>query len=260
MILNEQRNLSLCRRAPIPSIDTIEASKAKAYRHRLRRRIHMLERSRDKLQSTQSSVQKQFTSLRDLVMEKKHRLYELFALNRLYDEVSDIEEWLWNRTEDALIENTGRDSDECGRLQRDFHEIQQTVIRDGTTDQMVYTSLTTPNLLISNFAIIGQMPSMPDSPERLMRAVITCRQMIALKHSDSPQIAQWLDRLIEDWRELIELLHTRGELLQAAGNRHLFLSRCEVSLINLNKGFNCDKWTDHPRCGDKLFVFVRGLI
>lgn len=91
MIVNEQHSLAICRKTPISPNNLTETTKAKAYRHRLRRRIHILERSRDKLQTTQISVEKQFTCLRDLVLEKKHRLYELFALNRLYDEISDIE-------------------------------------------------------------------------------------------------------------------------------------------------------------------------
>lgn len=96
---------------------------------------------------------------------------------------------------------------------------------------MIRESLTTSLKSINDFAVIGQMTAMTDGPERLARAIITCRQMIALKHSDSPQIAQWLERIVEDWDELVDLLTTRGELLQTAGNRHLFLSRCEVSHI-----------------------------
>lgn len=91
MIAAEQKNLS--RYLTIAALfgNADETAKAKAHRHKLRRRIHMLERSSAKLLSTQTSVQKQFTDLRDLVMEKKHRLYELLALNRLYEEVSDVE-------------------------------------------------------------------------------------------------------------------------------------------------------------------------
>nr|CDS18680.1 Pleckstrin y [Echinococcus granulosus] len=219
--------------------DTDKTAKAKVHRHKLRRRIHILERSSVKLRSTQTSVQKQFTDLRDLVMEKKHRLYELLALNRLYEEVSDIEEWIRSRTEEALIDNTGRDFDEWTRLQIDFCDTYRSLIHDGVTDQLVHEGLTSTPKLPPDFALLGQLPPLTDSPERLVRAIMVCRQMILLKHSDSPQIAQWQDRLIEDWCELRELLQTRGELLKAAGNRLLFLRRCEEVITDLCEKMDC---------------------
>lgn len=60
-------------------------------RHQLRRRIHALDRSAEKLTAAQASVQKQFEGLVDAFMEKKHRLYELLALNRVFEEVNEIE-------------------------------------------------------------------------------------------------------------------------------------------------------------------------
>ncbi|KAM3174615.1 hypothetical protein ACTXT7_010180 [Hymenolepis weldensis] len=233
-IISEQKRLNRCINAASLFVEIDEASKARAHRHKLRRRIHMLERSSVKLCSTQTSVQKQFTDLRDLVMEKKHRLYELLALNRLYEEVSDVEEWMWSKTEEALAENTGRDLEECARLQREFRETHHNIIREGVTDQRIEECLTS-HPPATDFALIGQLPPMSDSPDRLIRAIIVCRQMIKLKHSDSPQIAQWQDRLIEDWGELRELLKTRGELLQAAGNRLLLLNRCEEAIADLNE-------------------------
>lgn len=135
---------------------------------------------------------------------------------------------MWSKTEEALVENTGRDLEECARLQREFRETHHSIIREGVTDQRIEECLTS-HLPATDFALIGQLPPMSDSPDRLIRTIIVCRQMIKLKHSDSPQIAQWQDRLTEDWGELRELLKTRGELLQAAGNRLLLLNRCEVS-------------------------------
>uniref|UniRef100_A0A5K3FD75 PH domain-containing protein n=2 Tax=Mesocestoides corti TaxID=53468 RepID=A0A5K3FD75_MESCO len=238
MILVEKEKLTRCLEASVLITKASKAAGAKAYRHKLRRRIHMLERSATKLKATQASVQKQFTDLRDLVMEKKHRLYELLALNRLYKEVSDLEDWIWSRTHEVLTDNTGRDLDECARLQRDFLDLHRSIIGDGTTDQEIEHTLTHAPTTAPDFATIGQLPALPDSPERLVRAITVCRQMILLKHSDSPQIAQWQDRLIEDWCELRELLKTRGELLQAAGNRLLFLQRCEGVIMDLNDKIN----------------------
>ncbi|KAL5965403.1 Spectrin beta chain, partial [Taenia solium] len=233
MIAAEQKKLSRYLKIAAFFVNTYET--AKMNRHKLRRRIHMLERSSAKLLSTQTSVQKQFTDLRDLVVEKKHRLYELLALNRLYEEVSDVEEWIWSRTEEVLVENTGRDLDEWTHLQRDFCDTYRRLIRNEVTDQLVHEDLTSTPKLPDDFALLGQLPPLSDGPERLVRAIMVCRQMIYLKHSDSPQIARWQDRLNEDWRELRELLQTRGELLKIAGNRLLFLQRCEEATTDLRE-------------------------
>ncbi len=91
MISAEQENLNRCLEVSHLITEPAAANDAKTLRHKLRRRIHGLERSATKLKGTQTSVQRQFTDLRDLVMEKKHRLYELLALNRLFEEVSDLE-------------------------------------------------------------------------------------------------------------------------------------------------------------------------
>ncbi|VDK37034.1 unnamed protein product [Taenia asiatica] len=235
MIAAEQKKLSRYLKIAALLVNTDETAKAKMNRHKLRRRIHMLERSSAKLLSTQTSVQKQFTDLRDLVVEKKHRLYELLALNRLYEEVSDVEEWIRSRTEEVLVENTGRDLDEWAHLQRDFCDTYRKLICNEVTDQLVHEDLTSASKLPDDFALLGQLPPLSDSPERLIRAIMVCRKMIYLKHSDSPQIAQWQDRLHEDWCELRELLQTRGELLKIAGNRLLFLHRCGEAITDLRE-------------------------
>ncbi|VDL60838.1 unnamed protein product [Hymenolepis diminuta] len=142
-------------------------------------------------------------------MEKKHRLYELLALNQLYEEVSDAEEWMWSKTEEALIENAGRDLDEC------------------VTDQRIEECLTS-RPPATDFVLIEKLSPLSDSPDRPIQAIIVRRQMIKLEHSNSPRISQWQDGLIEDWRELRELFKIKGELLQSAGTRLPLLNRCEL--------------------------------
>ncbi|BHF57414.1 hypothetical protein SprV_0100035500 [Sparganum proliferum] len=212
---------------------------AKRRRHQLRRRIHALERSATKLTASQQSLQKQFTDLLNLVLEKKHRLRELLALNRLYDDVADLEagcEWMDSQTREALLCQTGRDLEECARLQQQFVQLQWRVLgpQAEVTGQLVEASFDRrPELRLDQsaacleLAATGDLPPLPDGPEKLLRAVQTCRHLIALRHSDSPRIALWQGRLAEDWQGLRELLDTRAELLRAAGNHLLLLRRCE---------------------------------
>nr|VZI40668.1 unnamed protein product [Spirometra erinaceieuropaei] len=212
---------------------------AKRRRHLLRRRIHALERSATKLTASQQSLQKQFTDLLNLVLEKKHRLKELLALNRLYDDVADLEagcDWMTSQTREALLCQTGRDLEECARLQQQFAQLQWRVLgpEPEVTGQLVEASFDRrPELRLDQsaacleLAATGDLPPLPDGPEKLLRAVQTCRHLIALRHSDSPRIALWQGRLAEDWQGLRELLDTRAELLRAAGDHLLLLRRCE---------------------------------
>uniref|UniRef100_A0A183SWE4 PH domain-containing protein n=1 Tax=Schistocephalus solidus TaxID=70667 RepID=A0A183SWE4_SCHSO len=145
-------------------------------------------------------------------------------------------EWMSAQTREALICQTGRDLDECSRMQRQFGQLQRRVLgpEPDVTGQLIEASFDRrPELRLSQsaacaeLATAGALPPLPDGPEKLLRAIQTCRQLIALRHSDSPRIALWQGRLAEDWQDLRELLNTRGELLRAAGNRLLFFRRCE---------------------------------
>uniref|UniRef100_A0A0V0J8D2 Uncharacterized protein n=1 Tax=Schistocephalus solidus TaxID=70667 RepID=A0A0V0J8D2_SCHSO len=236
MRLNKERLSALKRVSQDLPAESGQSEAAKRRRHQLRRCIHALERSATKMLTSQQSLQRQFKDLLDLVWEKKHRLRELLALNRLYEDVADLEEWMSAQTREALICQTGRDLDECSRMQRQFGQLQRRVLgpEPDVTGQLIEASFDRrPELRLSQsaacaeLATAGALPPLPDGPEKLLRAIQTCRQLIALRHSDSPRIALWQGRLAEDWQDLRELLNTRGELLRAAGNRLLFFRRCE---------------------------------
>ena len=66
--------------------------------------------------------------------------------------------------------------------------------------------------------------------ERVAAANHTCDNLIALAHSDSATIAEWKDTLNERWEDLLELIETRAQELQASWERHKFFSDCKETL------------------------------
>ena len=66
--------------------------------------------------------------------------------------------------------------------------------------------------------------------ERVEAANDVCDQLIASDHSDSAIIAEWKDTLNERWEDLLELIETRQQELQASWERHKFFSDCKETL------------------------------
>ena len=66
--------------------------------------------------------------------------------------------------------------------------------------------------------------------ERVASANEICDQLIALDHSDSATIAEWKDNVNEAWADLLELIDTRTQLLQASWELHKFYYECKDTL------------------------------
>ena len=66
--------------------------------------------------------------------------------------------------------------------------------------------------------------------ERVAAANNICDNLIASDHSDSATIAEWKDTLNERWTDLLELIETRLQELQASWERHKFFSDCKETL------------------------------
>ncbi|XP_021339608.1 spectrin beta chain, non-erythrocytic 1-like, partial [Mizuhopecten yessoensis] len=66
--------------------------------------------------------------------------------------------------------------------------------------------------------------------ERVSAANENCDQLIAAEHSDAAAIAEWKDNLNEAWNDLLELIDTRTQMLQASWELHKFYSECKDTL------------------------------
>ena len=66
--------------------------------------------------------------------------------------------------------------------------------------------------------------------ERVAQANDICDQLIAAGHTDSATIAEWKDQINEMWADLLELIDTRTELLQASWLLFKFYNDCKDTL------------------------------
>ncbi len=69
--------------------------------------------------------------------------------------------------------------------------------------------------------------------ERVAQANDACDQLIAVGHSDAPTIALWKDSLNEAWENLLELIDTRTQMLEASRMLHKFFHDCRDCLSRI---------------------------
>ena len=70
--------------------------------------------------------------------------------------------------------------------------------------------------------------------ERVSSANEICDRLISLNHTDSAAIAEWKDSVNETWSDLLELIDTRTQLLQASWELHKFFYECRDTLERIN--------------------------
>jgi spectrin beta len=66
--------------------------------------------------------------------------------------------------------------------------------------------------------------------ERVARANDACDSLMQSGHSDAPQIALYKDNLNEAWENLLELIDTRTQMLEASKALHKFFHDCRDCL------------------------------
>jgi spectrin beta len=66
--------------------------------------------------------------------------------------------------------------------------------------------------------------------DRVNDANQLCDQLISIGHSDAATIAEWKDGLNEAWTDLLELMETRTQMLQASWDLHKFFHDCKDTL------------------------------
>jgi spectrin beta len=60
-----------------------------------------------------------------------------------------------------------------------------------------------------------------------------CDQLISDGHTDAPTIALWKDSLNEAWENLLELIDTRTQALEASRQMHKFFYDCRDCLARI---------------------------
>ena len=143
----------------------------------------------------QAQIDKLYAGLKDLAVEKRGKLedgMQLFALKR---EVDDIMQWISEREVVATSQELGQDYEHVTMLLdrfKDFSRETQTI-----------------------------------GNERVNNANEASDALISSGHMDAAIIAEFKDTLNDAWADLLELIETRIQMLQASWKLHKFFHDCK---------------------------------
>uniref|UniRef100_T1HWC3 Spectrin beta chain n=1 Tax=Rhodnius prolixus TaxID=13249 RepID=T1HWC3_RHOPR len=149
----------------------------------------------DQIGVKQSQVDKLYAGLKDLAGERRAKLDEALQLFMLNREVDDLEQWIAEREVVAGSHELGQDYDHVTLLWERFKEFARDTEATGA--------------------------------ERVQAVNGIADGLIAQGHSDSATIAEWKDGLIEAWQDLLELISTRTQMLEASRELHKFFHDCK---------------------------------
>ncbi|XP_076171630.1 spectrin beta chain isoform X4 [Ptiloglossa arizonensis] len=160
-----------------------------------RQLINDQHRLADQIAVKQSQVDKLYAGLKDLAGERRAKLDEALQLFMLNREVDDLEQWIAERELVAGSHELGQDYDHVTLLWERFKEFARDTEAIGS--------------------------------ERVAAVNGIADSLIATGHSDAATIAEWKDGLNEVWQDLLELIETRTQMLQASRELHKFFHDCK---------------------------------
>ncbi|XP_067680907.1 spectrin beta chain-like isoform X4 [Haliotis asinina] len=149
----------------------------------------------DSIAVRQSQVDKLYAGLKDLAGERRGQIEEVLKLYTLRREIDDLLLWIQEKSIHAGSNEPGQDFEHVTILQERFKEFAR------ETENM------------------GQ--------ERVARANEICDQLIAAEHTDAASVAEYKDTVNEAWTDLLELIDTRTQMLQASFELHKFYHDCK---------------------------------
>ncbi|XP_077395251.1 spectrin beta chain, erythrocytic isoform X2 [Festucalex cinctus] len=138
----------------------------------------------EKIIRRQSQVDKQYAELSELAEDRRRKLehaYQHFLLSR---EVDDLEQWISERDVVASSQEMGQDLDHVTLLRDKFREFARETGAQGQ--------------------------------ERVDAVNRTIYQLIEAGHGEAIAMAEWKDGINESWADLLELIDTRAQLLNAS--------------------------------------------
>uniref|UniRef100_A0A914C484 Spectrin beta chain n=1 Tax=Acrobeloides nanus TaxID=290746 RepID=A0A914C484_9BILA len=149
----------------------------------------------------QAQIEKLYAGLQDLSKERRKRLDETLQLYGLHREIDDLLQWIADKEVVAGSHENGQDYEHVQMLQERFQQFARDTEAIGS--------------------------------ERVAAANHDCDQLIAIGHTDAPTIALWKDSLNEAWENLLELIDTRAQILEASRQMHKFFHDCRDCLSRI---------------------------
>ncbi|EGT59246.1 hypothetical protein CAEBREN_20251 [Caenorhabditis brenneri] len=149
----------------------------------------------------QAQIEKLYAGLQDLSKERRKRLEETLELYALHREIDDLLQWIADKEVVAGSQENGQDYEHVQMLQERFQQFARDTENIGS--------------------------------ERVANANDGCDSLIANGHTDAPTIALWKDSLNEAWENLLELMDTRAQILEASRLLHKFYHDCRDCLSRI---------------------------
>jgi len=140
-------------------------------------------------------VDKLYAGLRDLANERRAKLDDALKLFRLNREVDDLEQWIAEKEVVAGSHELGQDFDHVSLLIERFKEWAKETESIGA--------------------------------ERVAAVNEIADSLISVGHMDAATIAQWKDSLNDAWADLLELIDTRNQMLEASRELHKYFHDCK---------------------------------
>ncbi|XP_023337071.1 spectrin beta chain isoform X7 [Eurytemora carolleeae] len=146
-------------------------------------------------------VDKLYAGLKDLANERRAKLDDALKLFRLNREVDDLEQWIAEREVVAGSHELGQDYEHVSLLIERFKEFAKETESIGN--------------------------------ERVEAANEIADSLISVGHTDAATIAQWKDSLNDAWADLLELIDTRNQMLDASRELHKYFHDCKDVLSRI---------------------------
>nr|XP_061798089.1 spectrin beta chain, erythrocytic-like [Nerophis lumbriciformis] len=132
----------------------------------------------------QAQTDKQYAGLSDLAEDRRMKLDHMYHHFLLVREVDELEHWISERDVAASSQEVGQDLDHVTLLRDKFREFARDTGAQGQ--------------------------------ERVDALNRTIDELIQAGHSESVAMAEWKDAINEIWADLLELIDTRAQLLNAS--------------------------------------------
>ncbi|KAE9552200.1 hypothetical protein FO519_004581 [Halicephalobus sp. NKZ332] len=155
----------------------------------------------DKIILRQGQIEKLYAGLQDLAKDRRSRLDETLQLYNLHREIDDLLQWIADKEVVAGSHENGQDYEHVQMLQERFQQFARDTEAVGS--------------------------------ERVAQANTACDDLIRIGHTDAPTIALWKDSLNEAWENLLELIDTRSQMLEASRRMHKFFHDCRDCLSRI---------------------------
>ncbi|XP_041353644.1 spectrin beta chain-like isoform X2 [Gigantopelta aegis] len=152
----------------------------------------------DLINVRQSQVDKLYAGLKDLANERRGKIEEGLKLFTLQREIDNLLLWIQEKAIVAGSNEPGQDFEHVTLLKERFKEFARETENAGQ--------------------------------ERVALANEICDNLIALDHTDAPSVAEYKDTVNEAWTDLLELIDTRTQALQASWELHKFYHDCKDTI------------------------------